>query len=221
MNIKIYALIEPITMEIKYIGKTKQELSKRLYAHMYESKTSNTKKNKWIKSLTNKGLKPKIEEIDSVLESEWEFWEMYWICQFKAWGFDLKNTDEGGKGQSSDFMKKNNPMFKKENIEKMSNSLKGNSFAKGFKHTEETKQKVKDNHSRFWLNKKRSQRTIEKISETKSKPIYQFDLNNMFIQKFNSVKEAIKKTNSDRTTLYKCLNGQAKQCNSFIWKWNQ
>jgi hypothetical protein len=221
MDIKIYGLIEPITNEIKYIGKTKQELSKRLYAHIHESKNSNTKKNKWIKSLTNKNLKPKIEEIDIVSESNWEFWEQYWISQFKAWGFELKNTDEGGKGQSSEFMKKNNPMFKKENREKISKSLQGNTFAKGFKHTEETKNKVKKNHARFWSNKKRSQRTIDKISETKSKPIFQFELNGDFIKKFNSVKEAILETKSDRATLYRCLNKQTKKCKGFIWSWNQ
>lgn len=222
MNIKIYALIEPITMEIKYIGKTKQELSKRLYAHMYESKTSNTKKNKWIKSLTNKGLKPKIEEIDSVLESEWEFWEMYWISQFKSWGFNLKNTDEGGKGQSSEFMKKNNPMFKKENIEKMSNSLKGNSFAKGFKHTEATKQKVsngvKEHNKRNQRTKEHNEKIAQKNRETKCNPVYQFDLNGVFIKKFNSVTEASIETGSERTTLYDCLNNKVKKCNGFIWK---
>lgn len=221
MNIKIYALVEPITLEIKYIGKTKQELSKRLYAHIHESKSSNTKKNKWIKSLINKNLKPKIEEIDFVPESEWEFWEMYWISQFKAWGFELKNTDEGGKGQSSEFMKKNNPMFKKENREKISKSLQGNTFAKGFKHTEETKKKVKNNHARFWKNKKRNQRTIDKISQTKSHPIYQFNLEGKFIKKFNSVKEAIIETKSDRATIYRCLNKQVKKCKGFMWSWNQ
>lgn len=222
MNTKIYALIEPITLEIKYIGKAKQELNKRLYAHIHESKSSNTKKNKWIKSLINKNLKPKIEEIDFVPESEWEFWEMYWISQFKAWGFDLKNTDEGGKGQSSVFMKKNNPMFKKENREKISKSLKGNKFAKGFKHTEETKAKVSNGVKEYNKINQRTKEHNEKIAqknrETKKNPVYQFNLSGDFIEKFNSVSEACIKTNSNKVTLYKCLQGKFKQCNGFLWK---
>jgi hypothetical protein len=35
---------------------------------------------------TNKNKKPIIEVIDEVNINEWEFWEMYWICQFKSWG---------------------------------------------------------------------------------------------------------------------------------------
>lgn len=42
------------------------------------------------------GLKPIIEIIDEVPVSEWEFWEIYWISQFKTWGFDLTNGTEGG-----------------------------------------------------------------------------------------------------------------------------
>jgi len=220
MNVKIYGLIEPITGQIKYIGKTKQLLQKRLSAHISECNKSNTKKNTWLKSLKKNGLKPKIEELDLVLESEWEFWEQYWISQFKTWGFELKNTDEGGKGQSSEFMKKNNPMFKKKNRKKVSQSLKGNQFAKGFKHSEETRKKVSDNSSKFWLGKNRDQKTKNKISKTKSKPVYQFSLDNIFIKKFASVAEAIEKTNSDRTTLYKCLTNKVEKCNGFIWKKN-
>ncbi len=219
MYVIIYVLIEPITNEIKYVGKTKQPLPKRLTAHLTECRHSNTKKNTWLKSLKKRGLKPKIEELDIVLESEWEFWEKYWISQFKTWGFELKNANEGGKGMSSEFIKKNNPMLKEETRKKISKSLIGNQRAKGYKHSKETKMKVSKNNARYWFGKKRDEATIIKASRTKSKPILQFDLNGNFIKKFYCVREAVNETNSDRATIYRCLKGTSKKCNGFIWKW--
>lgn len=222
MYVKIYALVEPISNEIKYIGKTKQELRKRLSAHIHESKTSNTKKNTWIQSLKKKGLKPKIEEIDLVLETEWEFWEIYWIAQFKTWGFELKNTDGGGKGQSSEFMKNNNPMFKLETRLKSSKSLMGNQFAKGIKHSQETKERVGKGVRKYYSINPRTDEHNKKIGQsgakTKSNPVYQFTLDGVFIKKYNSVSEATLNTGAERTTLYKCLNGKFKNCKGFIWK---
>lgn len=220
-NVIIYALIEPITGQIKYIGKTKQLLNKRLSAHLCESKKSNTKKNTWLRNLKKKGLKPKIEELDMVPALEWEFWEQYWISQFKAWGFELKNTDEGGKGQSSEFMRKNNPMFKKACRDKMAKSLIGNQFAKGYKHSEETRKKTSTGTKEYYKNnprtKEHNQKIAQKNKETKKNPVYQYDLSGKFIKKFNSVMEAVFETNSDRVTIYKCLQGKYKQCNGFIW----
>lgn len=138
----IYSLSDPKDGLIKYVGKTSQKLNKRLFCHISESKKRNDKKSNWISSLSKQNLKPIIEILDEVPENQWEFWEKYWIAQLSAWGLNLKNGNEGGKGQSSIFMKNNNPMSKKENRQKISQSLKGNQYAKGFKHTNETKIKV-------------------------------------------------------------------------------
>jgi hypothetical protein len=35
---KVYALVDPITLKIRYIGITKQSLKDRLYGHIYEAK---------------------------------------------------------------------------------------------------------------------------------------------------------------------------------------
>lgn len=45
-KIKIYALKHPITLEIRYIGKTNQSLCKRLGNHIYNAKY--TKHNKHL-----------------------------------------------------------------------------------------------------------------------------------------------------------------------------
>jgi DNA-binding CsgD family transcriptional regulator len=36
--------------------------------------------------------------LDEIENINWKFWEQYWICQFKAWGFKLENKNNGGGG---------------------------------------------------------------------------------------------------------------------------
>ena len=98
-DVIIYTLKDPITNDIRYIGKTTQTLNRRLQIHVYKSRKSTTSHKKaWIKGLLNKGLKPIIEKFDEVSNDDWKFWEQYWISQFKAWGFKLTNTTAGGEG---------------------------------------------------------------------------------------------------------------------------
>ena len=48
----IYSLSDPNTGEIRYVGKTYNQLRKRLYSHLNECKTGNkSHKINWIKSL--------------------------------------------------------------------------------------------------------------------------------------------------------------------------
>jgi DNA-binding CsgD family transcriptional regulator len=94
----IYTLSDPITNQIKYVGKT-NNLKQRLANHISDGRIN--KKNNlltnWIKSLLNQNLKPKIEIIDETVEN-WGDLEQYWISQLKTWGFTLKNITLGGEG---------------------------------------------------------------------------------------------------------------------------
>jgi hypothetical protein len=92
----IYSLSDPITGEIRYIGKANNP-KKRILDHVRENKTSNrSHKISWIKSLIVKDLLPIVEIVDEVPKLYWEFWEQYWISQFKSWGFNLTNISPGG-----------------------------------------------------------------------------------------------------------------------------
>lgn len=94
----IYALIDPRTNKIRYIGKA-NHISKRYYAHIHRAKTSGNERSHvydWIRSLLKLDLKPIVIEIDEVLESEWEFWEQHYISLYRSWGFKLTNHTEGG-----------------------------------------------------------------------------------------------------------------------------
>jgi DNA-binding CsgD family transcriptional regulator len=92
----IYSLSDPNTHEIRYIGKS-NNIVKRLHCHLTKSNlVKNTHKNNWIKQLLLSGSKPILEVIDIVPIEDWMFWEIYWISQFKTWGFDLTNLTNGG-----------------------------------------------------------------------------------------------------------------------------
>jgi predicted GIY-YIG superfamily endonuclease len=109
-NTFIYSLSDPITNEIRYIGKT-NNIKKRLCTHLTKSNLIKKKhKNNWIKNLLFNNTKPLIEVIDEVPIKVWEYWEKFWISQFKIWGFKLTNSTDGGDGVVNDikFGKDNN-----------------------------------------------------------------------------------------------------------------
>ena len=96
----IYSLENPLTNDIRYIGKT-VNLKRRLKGHLDEAKELNSKityKVSWIRSLLKQGIVPVLNIIDEVKENEWEFWEKHYISLYRSWGFKLTNGTEGGDG---------------------------------------------------------------------------------------------------------------------------
>lgn len=87
----IYALICPISNQIRYVGKT-NSIRVRYNAHLNDKSKSH--KTSWIKSLKSMGLKPECIVLDEA-ETDASFWEQYWIAQCKLWGFDLVNHTLG------------------------------------------------------------------------------------------------------------------------------
>lgn len=98
----IYTLQDPITNEIKYVGKT-NNLKNRLSSHMNTHNRINPTRKAWILDLKSRKLKPIISVLDTVPLKDWQFWESYWIWQLRSWGIALLNGDNGGLG--SDRMK--------------------------------------------------------------------------------------------------------------------
>lgn len=95
---------------IRYIGKA-SDISDRLKRHLSNyCLKEDTYKSRWLQKELKNGNIPIIEIIDEVPENEWNFWEQYWISQFKIWGFNLTNSTFGGEGFTitSDIIKKRN-----------------------------------------------------------------------------------------------------------------
>lgn len=96
MKTYIYILQEPDTLLVRYVGKTNNP-KRRFNHHMSNKSKNNSHVNNWIKSLKEKELKPIMSIIDETYD-DWQNLEMYWIEQFKAWGFNLTNCTNGGEG---------------------------------------------------------------------------------------------------------------------------
>lgn len=83
---------------IRYIGKTDNPKDRiERHTQPYYLKEGTYKAN-WLKSELKKGNTPMLNIIDEVYHDNWQFWESYWIEQFKAWGFRLTNSTNGGEG---------------------------------------------------------------------------------------------------------------------------
>ena len=148
----IYALIDPTTQYVRYIGKA-NDLQVRLRRHL--SKTELKPKSHkvfWIKSLIEKGLKPEIIMLEKVNYTEWQQSECKWIAHYRGLPDypTLTNGTLGGDGVDRGFK------HTLETRQKMSTSRKGR------KVTEETKNKLRISH----LGKKQTIQTRQKNSES-------------------------------------------------------
>jgi hypothetical protein len=94
----IYSLSDPRTNDVRYIGKT-SNVKNRFKKHIKVSLDNIvTLKDEWIYELKNINLKPVIEILDIGDDLNINDLEIYWISQFKTWGFNLANMTIGGEG---------------------------------------------------------------------------------------------------------------------------
>lgn len=78
--VTIYKLIDPETLEVKYVGQTSRSLTSRLNNHISEK---GGKKGEWIKSLSDKSIRPIIEEVESVDDCDADNAEQFWINEYR------------------------------------------------------------------------------------------------------------------------------------------
>ncbi len=95
----IYGLRNPITQEIRYVGRSSSGLKRpgeHLRPHKLKQKSH---KSSWIKSLLKKNITPEIvilEEFES--SNPLNIAEQKWIVVFKEFGHRLTNPTNGGDG---------------------------------------------------------------------------------------------------------------------------
>lgn len=98
--IRIYSLIDPRNLEIRYIGKTRKEVESRLIEHISKARKSpTTHRDKWINSLIRLGLKPEIKVIEYCTKDIWQDREIYWISYYRGI-HSLTNHSDGGGGSN-------------------------------------------------------------------------------------------------------------------------
>lgn len=152
----IYALIDPLLTDIRYVGKT-TDLSYRFSRHIKYELKFDTHKSRWIKSLLKRGELPILSILEETNSLEWEIKERYWIKKLKSEGFALTNETHGGDGLKKGFkhkpesvqkiiasLKKRDPEIRKIAALKTSLKLKNKLLS------EEHRKKLSEAHKKIW-----------------------------------------------------------------------
>ena len=99
-QVAIYALSDPRSGIVYYVGRTWQPLVMRLQQHVWRSRTGRDTCGRavWIKSLWEQGVKPAITPLEMVDEADWPQAEWRWIVHFRSAGAPLVNEAAAGAG---------------------------------------------------------------------------------------------------------------------------
>lgn len=206
MRYKIYKLIDPITNEIRYIGRTIQTLENRLKKHLKAEDKSH--RVNWIKSLTKNNLIPKIELIceTTTFEDCCEL-EIFYIKKYKKEGIRLVNMTDGGDGSIG---------FKhsEETIIKLKESAKKRVQNYNYITT------LKEHGLKQWNDKTENEKLLNKLNQKGRRNIKQFTLEGVFVKEFISLREIERELGYFRANITPCLKGEFKQAYNFIWKYS-
>ena len=198
-TIYIYKLIDPITNNVRYVGKT-TNLVRRLNAHINRSKKNKYHSARWVNSLLEKGLKPEISIIEECNENNWEEREIYWISYYRE-HFDLTNILDGG-GHSPSYGRLGKPWSDEQRM----NNRKARLGMK-VKHTDEGNNKRADGIRKYYANNK--------------VPVFQYMLNGDFIKKWDSAVDAGTELGIKPSNIIKVCKNERKKSGNFIWSFEK
>jgi hypothetical protein len=94
-TVEIYALTDPDTAAIRYIGKANNS-AKRLKSHLRDARRRDTPLYRWIRELLVEGRVPGVIVLNSGSEGTWKAREREAIADARANGTDLLNVADGG-----------------------------------------------------------------------------------------------------------------------------
>jgi hypothetical protein len=178
-----------------------------------------------------------IDTIESVVKHDWVSIECYWIEQFKHWGYNVVNINNGGGG--SNFMSTNNKIT-------LANIMRNNKNMLGKKHSDATRLKMSQSAKGKILsddikakisaaNKGKSKpdgykakisaiHLGKKISlETKIKmgtAVLQYDLQGNILNEYYSASEAARSINKTPSAISECCIGiKRKSAYGYVWKY--
>jgi hypothetical protein len=187
-----------------YIGKTKKS---RKYAHIHTFGPD-------IKYTI-------IDSINSLDRKDWKLLETYWIQQFRVWGFEVVNKNNGGGGPithntlTKSKMRQSHLGIKRPKYigEKISKSNTGNKKIR-------TKQRKDTGIPKPETQKhKMSIAKLGKPSANPKKPILQYDTQGNFIKEWSSGTEINKVLGIHHGNVVKCCKGIKKCIGGFVWQY--
>ena len=113
MTTFIYALIDPKTDEVRYVGKA-DNVKSRFQSHIREAKSGkHSHKCAWIRQVLDSGNEPKLHILEEVDKDSWKKAEIYYIEEFKKLGANLTNIAKGGEGFESGYVQDHLFLMKK------------------------------------------------------------------------------------------------------------
>lgn len=102
----IYALFDPRTQTLRYIGKTTAPLERRLQDHLKACVKNHSYAATWLRGLRVAGIRPKAVIIERLPTADLPSAERRWIALARNLGVRLTNLSDGGEGgMSSDVAK--------------------------------------------------------------------------------------------------------------------
>lgn len=203
---EVYKITNKVTNKI-YIGITNQGSGARYRHHWYESRIGEP--SPIHRSMAKYGEDNFTLEIIDFADTydELKEKEKYWIKQYNSTDKSIGyNLTEGGDGT---FGRKHSEETKEKIRQK----------ALGRKVSEETKRKMSETRLGKCSDKQREH--LLKLTVGQSKKIYQYDTNFNLIGEYNSIKEASKITGIDRNTIGRQLKKEVNPSDwrvKFIWK---
>lgn len=199
MIIYIYRLIDPFTLDTRYVGKA-VNLERRFKAHISRCKRGKYHSALWIKGLLNKGKRPIIEVIEECAEADWQDREKYWIERYRK-DYDLTNISSGGEGGAS-----YGRLGKPWSDEHRKNNKKAR-FGKTVNHTAEGDKNRASGIRRFYANNK--------------KVVIQYDLDGIFVKEWESSVDAGKELSINYSNINKNCNGLRNKAGGYLWKFKE
>jgi hypothetical protein len=99
MKVIIYALVDPITCKIKYIGRTSVSVNARLSKHIHDAKffKKKTHKEDWIRSLLKINCKPLVRKLTEI--EGWEESYKFEVALIEKYKDRLTNYYDKGPGK--------------------------------------------------------------------------------------------------------------------------
>jgi hypothetical protein len=137
-------------------------------------------------------------------DADWKSLESYWIEQFKHWGFNILNKNNGGGG----------PEYRTEDEKSRISKSKT-----GSKHSEYTKQKMSLSNSKFKPDGFGVKLRKPKSVTQNLKPVLQYNLEGDFIREWGSGKQAAADLKTSQSGISECCKGKYKSSGGFIWKY--
>lgn len=204
----VYALAEPVSMDIRYIGIT-TNLNIRFTNHLSRINEGNPKSN-WISELRKQGLKPTLIVLDSAeLKKEALKKESLKIIELKEKGYDLLNVVHQKIYYKFDL--EGNLIDKILSVRQKHKMVKVNTRLTygGFVWNDEP----------VFPKWKLEQR--EKSKAVNRKEIHQYTKDGIFVNTFEGVREAHRITNIDHRSISACATFRRPSAGGYVWRYEK